>query len=284
MGAHDEMCLHILPGILVLFCCTKIPTERARHRVGRDHRAQGAAGKTQQCGSAVLNLQAAHFVAGEGLHLYHLAQHKTQHVDVVDQVNQNRATAWFSVPLHIKISVGFVHAGHGVGVDNLPQAALGNDVPGAAVDGVVPPVVAHQHGYASAGHRVHQFARFAHIVGNGFFNQGCHTALQAIQRTSHVGGIGCRHYGTLGFYAVQQAAVVGKPGHVQGRGQGFAGIRGVGNGDQHQVVGQSDAVDVGFADDAGTNQGNSGFCHKGSGRGKFLNQVAQGPCRILQHR
>ena len=111
-------------------------------------------------------------MAVHGLHLGHLAQQKAQHVDVVDQVDQDRAAAGLAAPGHVEIRVGLEEGGQRGGADDAAELPIGNQRAGALVDRVVAAVVAHQHGRAGVCHGIGQLAGFGHRVGHGLFDQG----------------------------------------------------------------------------------------------------------------
>ena len=167
-----------------------LPVPGAGGGVGDGHARERAIGKANVDHGGVLGLKTA---GGAGLHALDgngLAQQVAEQVDVVHQVDQNRAGTLLAAPLDVKVLVVLidhvVEARHG----ELAQLAGLDDFLGLVDEGVVATVLTHEHGHTGGLGLGGEGLGVLEIVGDRLFDQRHDVALDGL-----AGNARCRSLG-----------------------------------------------------------------------------------------
>jgi len=103
LGTRVEVRVDILAREALRLSCAEIPVPGCNRRVRDGDRAERTVAKTQRHHCGVLHLESAHGVRGQRLNALDLSVEMTHEVDVMDQVDEDRPTAFLPPPRHIEV-------------------------------------------------------------------------------------------------------------------------------------------------------------------------------------
>ncbi len=190
LGPGEKVAGLVLSGIGRILARRQLPAPGCRRCVRHGHGADRAVCESQQQRRGVLDGKAAGLVRGQRLHLGDLAADEAEIVDVVNEVDQDRAAAALAPPGDVEIIVGLSQepqADHG---GQLSDQAAGNLLAHGLDDRIVAAMMADQHGDTGALHRAAQASRRDHRVGHRLLDQRRNAALDTVQRHRHMQRVG----------------------------------------------------------------------------------------------
>ena len=186
LGATDKVGVGVEGAVLRILASGGLPVPGAGGGVGDGHARKRAIDKTDVDHGGVLGLKTA---GGAGLHALDgngLAQQVAEQVDVVHQVDQDRAGTLLAAPLDIEVLVilidHVVEARHG----ELAQLAGLDDLLGLVDEGIVATVLTHEHGHASGLGLGGEGLGVLQVVGDWLFDQRHDVALHSLAGNAQV--------------------------------------------------------------------------------------------------
>ena len=257
LSAADKVGVGVEGTVLRILASGGLPVPGAGGGVGDGHARKRAIGEADVDHGGVLGLKTA---GGAGLHALDgngLAQQVAEQVDVVHQVDQDRAGTLLAAPLDVEVLVVLidhvVEARHG----ELAQLAGLDDLLGLVDEGVVATVLTHEHGHAGGLGLGGEGLGVLEVVGDRLFDQRHDVALHGLAGNAQMQVVGGGDDDGLGFDLVHHLGGIGVKRHAGGLGRGAGALKGVGDGDELGLGLLGDKADVVAAHGAGADDGNA---------------------------